>query len=286
MFCSNQPWVSLLPKCMPPIEGLVLCGSKALKKIQNKLTNAFWCEVLKSWEEFCTAFTPDATQMLTERIWFSDISKFKCSIIKLWDKKGIMFIADLINNETGTILSKTELEQRYGIRMTFLCYASLIRSLPKTIKENTFKSKMIYPTLPYKIGIVKGKQKISRSIYKAFINARHNRHTKSQALLENKWKRDIGEFQVGSMLDIHLATKNTYMMSFHFRIISRIIATNRFLYIIKKAESSSCQFVQQLKKLFITSFGNVEKHNYILHKFHIYLRENSNIHFASKQQRL
>ena len=38
---------------------------------------------------------------------------------------------------TGAIYTKQNIETIYGIRMTFLCYASLMRSLPQDIREQT-----------------------------------------------------------------------------------------------------------------------------------------------------
>ena len=58
------------------------------------------------------------------------------------------------------------------------------------------------------------------------------------------------------MLAITSTTKNTYLHSLHFRIISRIITTNRFLYTIRQKESPVCSFcsveVETLDHLFWT----------------------------------
>ena len=70
-------------------------------------------------------------------------SKFNNSIIKRWDAKGIRYIADLINNATGELYSKNEIETIYGVKMTFLCYASLVKSIPKSnmVRNTSYKSK-------------------------------------------------------------------------------------------------------------------------------------------------
>ena len=47
------------------------------------------------------------------------------------------------------------------------------------------------------------------------------------------------------MYDIRHATRNTYLQTFHYRIINRIISTNTFLYRIGKAESAVCTFCNE-----------------------------------------
>ena len=44
------------------------------------------------------------------------------------------------------------------------------------------------------------------------------------------------------MHDICSVTKNTYIQTFHFKTISRTVATNRLLNVIGKSESSYCTF--------------------------------------------
>ena len=126
--------------------------------------------------------------------------------------------------------------------MTFLCYASLISSLPNIVKTTNFISKIVYPVIPYKISLLHGKTKISRLAYREFQLSMKPNHRKSQTKLENKWIRDINCFNLGTMCDIRLVTKNTYLQAFHFRLISRIISTKHFLHTIGIAESNQCTF--------------------------------------------
>ena len=64
----------------------------------------------------------------------------------------------------------------------------------------------------------------------------------SQRKLEKKRVRDIGGFRLGSMADITSVTKSTYLQAFHFRVVSRIISTNRFLHLIGVSDSNACSF--------------------------------------------
>ena len=90
--------------------------------------------MLDSLVRFDKAHEPCDKDIVSEKIWFSNWSKYETSVIKKWDDKGLRFIGDLYNPDRGVIYTRRELEVVYGIKMTFLCYASLIRSLPQNIQ--------------------------------------------------------------------------------------------------------------------------------------------------------
>ena len=244
LYSSQHDWAKLIQKELPPVPELLTYGTVALAKVKGKLTNPFWKEVISAWSDFWDSFNQDSNEVITEALWFSNVTKYKNSKIKTWDNAGLRFIADLINNDTGTLYSKGELEIRYGIRMTFLCYSSLVRSLPNIVKESNYKSCISYPLIPFRINVVQEttSAKISQLVYKEYVSCLKKQHENSQRTLKEKWVRDIRYFHCGSMWDVSKATKNTYIQTFHFRLISRIIATNKFLQIIGKTEDNSCTF--------------------------------------------
>lgn len=239
---SSHAWSLMAKKNIPLFEDLRTYGSTKLRSIIKTLNNQFWKEVLEAWTDFFELYRPNNDQIITETLWFSDRAKFKNSIVKCWDTKGIRFIADLINKETGTLYSKNEIETIYSVNMTFLCYASLMRSLPKVIKTTNYKSKVTYPLIPYRISLMNGNCKMSRLAYREFQLSIKSNYRKAQLKLEQKWNRDIGHFQIGTMQDMHSVTNNTYLQVFHFRLISRIIPTKQFLHTIGISENNLCTF--------------------------------------------
>ena len=264
LYESQQDWALMIQREIPPIQEMLTYGKSALSKVNNKVKNPFWKEVFAAWREFCDVMVPDTSQILTEKLWLNNISRFKTGIVKEWDQKGVRFVADLINNLTGAIYTKEELQNVYGIRMTFLCYSSLLRSLPKVVTQTNFKSLITYPLLPYKLSLLHKKQKVSRIAYDAFVAHLRKKYEKSQEKLEGKWMRDINFFQEGSMQNVKTATKNTYVQTFHFRLISRIISTNTFLHIIGKAEDDLCTFCHsQTETLHHLFWGCVETQTFI-----------------------
>ena len=131
--------------------------------------------------------------------------------------------------------------------MNFLCHLSLIRSLLSQLRSSDSVHKTPYPIFPFKIALLARKSNISRVAYSELIKAlgKQTMNNQFQTTIERKWCRDIGRMHEGTMQDIRLSTKNTYMQSFHFRIVSRIIATNTFLYRIGRADSPPCFFCKE-----------------------------------------
>ena len=79
-------------------------------------------------------------KFLPETIWSSDWTKYATNIVKKWDRNGLRFISDLYNTDTGKVYSREEINNIYGIHMTFQCYAALIRSIPQKFKEKIDKN--------------------------------------------------------------------------------------------------------------------------------------------------
>ena len=184
--------------------------------------------------------------MLTEKLWFSDHTKFKKCIIRDWNEKGLRFIADLFCKDSGAPLDRRALCEKFNIKMTFLCHSSMLRSItPLNISSNDIMN-IKHPILPYKIALLSTKTNMSRVAYEELVIAmnKHNNSTSTQNSVERKWCRDIDCMHEGTMKDIRLATRNTYLQSFHYRIVNRIISTNTFLFKLGKSESPLLHFLQ------------------------------------------
>ena len=163
------------------------------------------------------------------------------STVKAWNDTGLRFIADLYCKETGEQHNCSTLRTLFNINMTFLCHASLMRSIVCHNEIRSSVAETVYPILPYKIALMARNSNISRIAYREFICAL-GKQRQCPGHIEQKWRRDIGCMHEGTMYDIRRSTKNTYLQAFHYRIVSRIISTNTFLYRIGKSQSSLCTF--------------------------------------------
>ena len=174
-------------------------------------------------------------------IWFCDWTKYK-TIVKQWDAKGIRFITDLYNTNNGKIYSKRELENVYEIRLTFLCYAKLIRSLPRSLQKQANIANLIKPNIPYKIEMALNHKKFSRVAYNTFVEKLSSNNNVSDTRLERKWNTDIGTYTKGTLNKVSQATTSIFLLYLHFRITTRIYATNKYLACINMRENNKCTF--------------------------------------------
>ena len=256
LYWSSQQWAQLIKLDLPPVELMLTYGSKKMRSLTKTLTYPFWVEVIHAWADFIELRKPDSAELLTDSLWCSDHTKYKYDIVKSWDNKGLRFINDLINPSSGRLLGREELEHKYSINMTFLCYHSLIRSLPAEIRNQTRIQRLQLPIISYKLTYVARNVELTREAYREFVRALKPKYNEAQQLWQNKWVRDIGTAYEGSMYDIRAATDDTYIQSFHFKIVSRVITTNRFLHLIGRSDHESCTFCsdasETLKHMFWT----------------------------------
>ena len=246
LYFSNQAWSTLIKQNLPPIEQLYSYGNRMFKKVIRSIHNPFWIDVFNSWAEFIRLYEPSAEKLLSSQLWYSDFTKFKTTKISSWDEKGLRFIGDLIDPRTGRPYSHTEMRSIYNIQMTFLCYESLIHGLPRNAKHYQTPLYFARPTLPYQLELVSRNVKTNKLAYQEFVMALRKNYESSQEIWLNKWRRDgIPTPYVGSMYTICAVTRNSYLQSFHFKILSRIVATNRYLLTIGLSESAQCSFCQE-----------------------------------------
>ena len=239
---ANVTWANLARENLPVLEDLVCFSSIKLAQIARGLKNNFWKEVVLAWASFSRAYKPSDKEILTDYIWFSDNTKFKKSFVREWNEKGIRFISDFFNAGDGSLLSKDHLMSIFKIKMTFLCYASIVRSLPSSIMSNSENRdrEIAHPILPYKIALLSTKTQLNRIVYSTLVKAIKTRRSSELFKLESKWNRDVGQVFLGSLRDVRSATRNTYLQTLHYRIVNRIIATNSFLCRIGKTDDASC----------------------------------------------
>ena len=239
---SNADWTRLACQELPNMWQVLTYSSKKLNLMRRNLTNAFYVDILDALIQFNENYSPSDKEILTENIWFSDWTKYQTTIVKRWDARGLRFIGDLYNTDNGAIYSKQELETVYGIQLTFLCYAALVRSLPQRLQRQVDKTHIMKPNIPYKIELVLNRKKFSKYAYNVFVEKTADKNNASNERLQAKWEADVGEYTEGSLKKINMATTATYLIYIHFRIINRIYATNKYLFNIKILQHNRCSF--------------------------------------------
>ena len=256
---------------------LLTHSTAQLKVIEKQITNIFWREVVHSLLQFNQLLNLQPKDILREHIWFSDYTKFKTSIVKQWDNKGMRFIGDLFNAKTGNILTREEIKVQYRISMTFLCYETLIRSIPQNVRSAT-RLPFERPNIPFKLQLFLNKPSITRYCYSLLINALRQKCSITNRNIKQKWDHDVGFYYEGSLLHIKQSTNSVYLHYLHYRIINRILATNKLLHAIKIIDNSTCTFCSHETETIIhlfwqcpvtqTFLKNIDRELYTQYKIH------------------
>ena len=244
LILSDADWTHLAYMHLPDATDLLTFGKEKLTLIKNKATNHFYRDLISALVRFSIDHKPSNEEILSEVLWYSDHTKYSNTVVRCWDKKGLRFIGDLFNQITCRLYTKEEVENKYNIQMTFLCYESLVRSLPHCLR-NTENNKIEYPNIPFKIKAVLSKPKFSKYAYNIFIGALAKKHTSTDFRLKEKWERDIGFYIMGTTKRLMNATLSSYFIYFHYRLVSRIFSTNKSLHCMKIKPSSECSFCRE-----------------------------------------
>ena len=239
---SRSDWMALATQELPDFESLLTYSNKKIKMHRDRMSNPFYIDMIDAVMKFNKENQQDDEEILTEKIWYSNWTKFETSMIKMWDEKGLRFIGDLYNPSTGEIYSQENLEQVYGIRMTFLCYSSLIRSPPNSLQKQINKTWLTNPNIPHRMNLALNHTKFPRYAYNVFVNKQSENNAQTNRRLKEKWTSDIGKYTTGTLRQVATATTSTFLIYLHFRIINRTYATNKYLQKINVSRSNICTF--------------------------------------------
>ena len=241
MVTSDAAWATLATNELPNIANIMQYGSIKIKKIRDEMNNPFWQDVMEAFGRFSQDCNPGIPQILTEGLWFNDYAKFKCTVVKEWNMKGIRFLGDLVDECTGRVMTREALKVKFGISMTVLCYTSLLRSLPDCIKLQA-SSKVPQPIMPFRMNLVMNHPNFTRFAYDTLVESKQTELTRSNECQRKKWIRDIGCFVDDSIIEVCKTTHSTRIIIFHYKLVNRIIATNTFLKLINIKDNDKCTF--------------------------------------------
>jgi hypothetical protein len=126
-------------------------GSDYIQKIQSKLKNTFWKDVLLSWAKVIEKERKfNCHFFLASPIWFNNKIKIdnKSIFYKEWFEKGVQSINDLIN-EDGTYLTLDQFQGKYKIVVNFFKYNSIISAIRQAKRSfTTGESRLVCPFIP------------------------------------------------------------------------------------------------------------------------------------------
>lgn len=207
------------------------------------MTNPFWVDVISAWAEYNCCWNKTTEDLLTEQIWFSDCTPYSSSVVRDWDDRGLRFIIDLIDPNLRQFRSRENIMTRYGIRMNFLNYQCLIRRVASKVQiAGQWRVDTNAPIFPSRLKAIYHDSSLGKTGYNAFVQNIYNKNRNHLAKTEQKWLRDVGKFDEGTVVDIMRCTASSYLRWFHYRLVNRIITTNLFLNMINQRDDDLCSF--------------------------------------------
>ena len=191
--------------------------------------------------------------MCYENIFNSDLTKFKKKRYASWERKGVKFIGDLYEN--NRLMTWHQFKEKFNINCVPLEYQGLLHSLPAFLKKQQSPGWDMQPALPARVQYILNNKTFTRYFTK--IAGSDTKAHEDIARIERKWISDNGDFEKLSVYNIEkgLNMSGTRYISFHFKLIMRILTTNVFLNIINVQENNKCSFCdlepETLKHLFV-----------------------------------
>ena len=148
-------------------------------------------------------------------------------------------MSDLLRPD-GEIMSFEELKMSFKIKGTNLDYLGLVRSLPGEWKRRNAKQKPNYPIIHPNIQAILENRQGNSHIYRILLR-RKSRDIKNT--WESTWEREFGEIEWSSTYVLSRdSTRAVAYQSMQYKLITKIIVTNRRLHCMGLVETPQCDY--------------------------------------------
>ena len=213
--------------------------SNSLQYFSNKLQNPFWKDVLVEWKTYKTNFEEDI-DVRTYPIWDTYFLVHE-NLVQRKDElqaKNIHFVNDLLN-ETGSLMDFEEFKRRHNVAMNFMDFYSLIHSIPQpwrsALKTTNVKLKTEEIKQPAMTELLQMTRVCKGAYWKLIASTEIKRNHIS------KWSQDLNTTITSEDMSEYFSinfkcTVEVKMRSFQYKILHRVLPTNKFLKLCKIAE--------------------------------------------------
>ena len=252
IFISNTPFKETTLTFFPCLRNLDKMGTERYNQILPRIKNLFWIDVIKQSIILCKKITPlNIDEFNAEFIFCNkNVQIDRTSFVyQNWIDNDVFQIHHLLDDE-GNYLSLGDFMTKFPlINTNFIQYHGVIRAI------QSYQQKL---NLHTEINIKRQRQKFLQCIFEGNrkLNEIMERHDFLSASLA-KWGLIFEEINWEDVFDkCHKTSIDCKLKWLQMRIIYRIIPTNRFLYIRKIVDDSTCEMCgieeEDLKHMFYT----------------------------------
>ena len=210
-------------------------GVKSLKRLTKETKIPFWKDAIAAWMHFSIVFKIPDLRICDENIFNSDFTKFRCSRLRGWEKRGVRIIADLFTG--NELLTWQRFKEVYSIPCNYLEYYGLVHSVPKTMEQNQptgWRQKL--PSISARVHFLLDTKTFTK-ILAIGLMKNATGILSDIARITRKWQRDTDIFEPQSVQVVRNSMLATRYTSFHYKVVMRILTMNSFLQLIRCREN-------------------------------------------------
>ena len=233
---GNHDWCQLFRQEIAKSQFIWERNALSLKQMSIKTSNKFWAQVMMAMAQYDESICAEENYIGRHSIWFSNYTKFKTYEIKSWKESGMVYINDLLN-ESGEILSFEEAKKTFRFKGTMLDYLGLLQSLPREWKSRQRKTREMNPLIHPNVQNIISHKQGNKHIYNVLLR---NKYENISNTWELSWEREIGRVEWEKVYAANKIIISVQYQALQYKILTKIIATNRLLYQIGRAESYRC----------------------------------------------
>ena len=211
--------------------------TKDIKSICNK--HQFINDVLNSWTQFQSNIA--INDMRKTIIWNN--SNIKCNAqtfyYKQWHERGILYLEHIFDFRVRTFYTFNNIQYLYQIpNGDYLRYLQLIKSIPLYMTNELKNIDISQPSVRTSLlENIKTRKKITKFLYNKCIT-KNIQEVNHKEKWENLFNKPLDWKEIYKMP--YIATIDTCIQAFQYKLINRIIPTNTYLFKCKLTNSNLC----------------------------------------------
>ena len=233
---TNEVFNRFTLNLYPELEQIDNFGAEYCKKIALDFDNPFWADVMKhinTLHEHC--ISENIEELLAEPIFFNNsiVRDHKYIYDRQWANNGVLFVHQLLNNEV--FLTFDQFCNKYSnINTNFLQFHGIVRAIKRYIRSKNFNLEA-FKGSKHKVSFALGKG--NKYICKIL------NESDLQPAAVIKWNSIFQNLQWNKIFQgIYITTGDVQLRWFQFRLVHRLLPTQRYLYLRKIVADPVCNF--------------------------------------------
>ena len=223
----------------PDVKNVKLRGGEFANVLMERLVNPFWVDVFKHYKNFCSKCIPLSFDDFASECLFYNINICRdrnVVYLRSWAESGITTVGHLCNQ--NGFLTFAEFKNRYpNVYINFVLYEGIVRAV-KNYQDKLglvfCESFSIEDAFVWKCICKSG----SKHIYNCLV-----KHSERPKCIDKWTERLQVNLEINTIFTkLKKTTQDTRLRWFQYRLIYRILPTQRFLFLRNIADSSVCTF--------------------------------------------